>query len=46
MFWRADNDWAYVAYEEGGFIFRDSDGLTKGLAYVFFTDNTFVRVPY
>jgi hypothetical protein len=121
MFWRADNDWAYVAYEEGGrtgtyhaftglwsegdpdfscqaspppgfyqpkrgfgavwclldaergpagwalaeeqgfgpghgdplvqdfeggFIFRDSDGTTRGLVYLFFDDNTFVRVPY
>jgi len=29
-----------------GVIFRDSDGTTKGLAYVFFADGTFVRVPY
>ena len=32
---------------EQGFIFRDSDGTTKGLAYVFFrTSKTFVRVSY
>jgi serine/threonine-protein kinase len=30
-----------------GFIFRDSDGTTKGMAYVFTSDGmTFVRVPY
>jgi serine/threonine-protein kinase len=30
-----------------GFIFRDSDGTTKGMAYVFFADSgTFVRVHY
>ncbi|MFC2023524.1 hypothetical protein ACFLT5_02170, partial [Chloroflexota bacterium] len=30
-----------------GMIFRDSDGTTHGLAYVFFfDDNTFVRVAY
>jgi len=30
-----------------GFIFRDSDGKTKGLAYVFFrSSGTFVRVGY
>jgi serine/threonine protein kinase len=30
-----------------GFIFRDSDGTTKGLAYVFFRPSkTFVRVSY
>jgi serine/threonine protein kinase len=30
-----------------GFIFRDSDGTTKGLAYVFFrSSKTFVRVGY
>ena len=30
-----------------GFIFRDSDGTTKGLAYVFFrSSKTFVRVSY
>ena len=30
-----------------GFIFRDSDGTTKGLAYVFFrASTTFVRVGY
>jgi hypothetical protein len=28
-------------------IFRDSDGTTKGLAYVLFAEgNTFVRVNY
>ncbi len=32
---------------ENGFIFRDSDGLTKGLAYVFMRNTmTFVREPY
>jgi serine/threonine-protein kinase len=32
---------------ERGMIFRDSDGTTKGLAYVFFADsNSFVRVNY
>ena len=32
---------------EHGFIFRDSDGTTKGLAYVFFGDElTFFRVAY
>jgi predicted Ser/Thr protein kinase len=32
---------------ERGFIFRDSDGKTKGMAYVFFRDNKkFVRKPY
>ncbi len=32
---------------ERGMIFRDSDGTTKGLAYVFIaTDSSFVRVPY
>jgi serine/threonine-protein kinase len=32
---------------EHGFILRDSDGTTKGLAYVFFGDElTFVRVAY
>mgnify|MGYP001817477730 FL=1 len=32
---------------EKGLIFRDSDGTTKGLAYVFFrTSKTFVRVSY
>ena len=32
---------------ERGFIFRDSDGTTKGMAYVFFSDSgTFVRVYY
>jgi hypothetical protein len=30
-----------------GIIFRDSDGTTKGMAYVFFADSgTFVRVHY
>jgi hypothetical protein len=28
---------------ERGFIFRDSDGTTRGLAYIFFGDLTFVR---
>ena len=32
---------------EHGFIFRDSDGTTKGLAYVFFSDDMrFVRATY
>ncbi len=32
---------------ENGFIFRDSDGTTKGLAYVFMRGTmTFVREPY
>jgi serine/threonine protein kinase len=32
---------------ERGMIFRDSDGTTKGLAYVFIaTDSSFVRVQY
>lgn len=32
---------------ERGFIFRDSDGLTKGKAYIFFaTSSKFVRVDY
>ncbi|HSJ55819.1 MAG TPA: protein kinase [Anaerolineae bacterium] len=36
---------------EHGFIFRDSDGMTHGLAYVFFYESgqksgTFERVPY
>jgi len=31
---------------EHGFIFRDSDGWTHGLAYVFFDDGTFVRQSY
>jgi serine/threonine protein kinase len=32
---------------ERGFIFRDSDGTTKGMAYVFFSNTgTFVRVHY
>ena len=32
---------------ERGFIFRDSDGTTKGLAYVFFrSSKTFARVSY
>jgi hypothetical protein len=31
---------------ERGIIFRDSDGTSKGLAYVLFDDGTFVRVSY
>ena len=31
---------------EGGFVFRDSDGWTHSLAYVFFDDGTFVRDSY
>jgi hypothetical protein len=31
---------------EGGSIFRDSDGTNRKLAYVLFSDWTFVRVPY
>jgi predicted Ser/Thr protein kinase len=32
---------------ERGMIFRDSDGTTQGLAYVFIaTDSSFVRAPY
>ncbi len=31
---------------EGGFIFRDSDGWTYDLAYIFFDDGTFVRDSY
>jgi hypothetical protein len=32
---------------ERGMIFRDSDGTTKGLAYVFIaTEGSFVRAPY
>jgi hypothetical protein len=31
---------------EKGFVFRDSDGTSRGLAYLFLLDGTFVRVPY
>jgi len=31
---------------ERGLIFRDSDGTTRGLAYVLLPDGTFVRVAY
>ncbi len=30
---------------EGGFILRDSDGSSRGLAYVLFNDGTFIKVP-
>jgi hypothetical protein len=31
---------------ERGFVFRDSDGTSRGLAYVFFDDGTFLRESY
>ncbi len=45
-FWPGNAD-PMVQDFERGFIFRDSDGTTKGMAYVFFSDSgTFVRVHY
>jgi serine/threonine-protein kinase len=45
-FWGGNGD-PMVQDFQYGMVFRDSDGTTKGLAYVFFfSDNSFVRVPY
>jgi serine/threonine-protein kinase len=45
-FWPGNAD-PMVQDFERGFIFRDSDGTTRGMAYVFFSDSgTFVRVHY
>lgn len=45
-FWSGNGD-PLVQDFDRGFIFRDSDGTTKGMAYVFFASSgTFVRVHY
>lgn len=45
-FWAGKGDPMVQDFEQG-MIFRDSDGTTKGLAYVFFGNSgTFVRVNY
>jgi len=45
-FWGGNGD-PLVQEFERGVIFRDSDGKTKGMAYVLFSDGyTFVRVSY
>jgi serine/threonine-protein kinase len=45
-FWTGYGDPMVQDFQRGS-IFRDSDGTTKGMAYVFFADNgTFVRLNY
>jgi hypothetical protein len=45
-FWPGSGDPLVQDFERGT-IFRDSDGTTRGLAYIFFKDTgTSVRVPY